>query len=543
MSRPTRTLPLLTLAVIGCSGAPSTSSRTVAPAPRTAAHGVITADELRRDLFAFAADSFRGRETGTSDANRAAAFIARRVQLLGLEPGGDSLYMQRVPLIRQKFGRATRIAVTWGNQTRVLRLGADVAPLTNFGGDVPDPRRSADGDMVFVGYGPTTDDEAAQLAGVDLAGKVVVLLHGAPAGTDPDQVKTLESSRVLGRRIGYLWRANPAGFVVLFTGTAADIYEQLSPELLHGVLAQGQEEAVAGGNARVMPMVVIGVARRGSPLLPAKWPADMRVQSLGRHFTGRIEIQREPFTGYNVVAVVRGRDPRLSKTYVAFGAHYDHIGVLHDAGLADGDPAADSIANGADDDGSGTVALLAIARQMTVARPRRSVLFVWHVAEEKGLLGSEYFTNHSPVPIDSIVAQFNADMIGRNDSNTLALVGPRAAPNYQSWRLGMIVDSVNRAYPRPFHIDRQWDSPDDPEEIYQRSDHYSYAKKGIPIIFFTTGPHGDYHRVSDSPSKIDYDKLSRVARLMMDAGLAVANRASRPTSDAVPPPPVSSRQR
>ena len=167
-----------------------------------------------------------------------------------------------------------------------------------------------------------------------------------------------------------------------------------------------------------------------------------------------------------------------------------------------------------------------------VSRPRRSVLFVWHVGEEKGMLGSSYFTSHPTVPIDSVVTQFNADMIGRN-ANSLALVGPRAAPNYLSWRLGIIVDSVNRALENPFRIERKWDDPDDPEHIYQRSDHYNYAKKGIPIIFFTTGMHPDYHRVTDEPSKIDYDQLARVSRLMLEAGLVVANRSSRPTSEAL----------
>jgi Zn-dependent M28 family amino/carboxypeptidase len=279
-----------------------------------------------------------------------------------------------------------------------------------------------------------------------------------------------------------------------------------------------------------MPMVLFGVARAGSPLLPAKWPNDARPQELGRRFSGHLEVQRQAFTGYNVAAVVRGRDQRLNKSYLAYGAHYDHIGILRREELGEKANPLDSIANGADDDGSGSVALLAIARQMQLNRPRRSVLFVWHVAEEKGMLGSAYFTEHPTVPIDSIVAQFNADMIGRNEANTLALVGPRAAPNYLSWRLGMIVDSVNRAYPIPFRIDRQWDDPDNPEHIYQRSDHYNYAKKGIPIVFFTTGLHRDYHAVSDEASKIDYDKMSRIARLMLDAGYAVANRTSRPTS-------------
>lgn len=158
------------------------------------------------------------------------------------------------------------------------------------------------------------------------------------------------------------------------------------------------------------------------------------------------------------------------------------------------------------------------------------------------MLGSAYFTDHATVPIDSIVAQFNADMIGRNDPNTVSLVGPRAAPNYLSWRLGMIVDSVNRANPKPFMVDRAWDDPTNPDQIYQRSDHFNYAKKGIPIIFFTTGLHADYHKVSDEPSRIDYEKLARVARLMLDAGYAVANRPSRPISDILPRP-VSTRDR
>ena len=529
------------LLVAACSGTPASSPRTSSAAPRASAYGAITADELRRDLFAFAADSFRGRETGTPDANRAAAFLARRVQQLGLEPAGDSLYMQRVPLVRQRLTRLTRLTVTMNNQTRVLRLGADVAPFISFGDELPEPLRSAEGDMVFVGYGPTTEEEAAQLATVALEGKVVVLLHGAPAGTKAEEAKQLESSTMMGRRLGYLWRSRPAGFIVLMTGGAADVYSHIAPELLRSVVAAGNDQAIVDP-LRTMPLILVGIARRGSPLLPARWPNDMRVQELGRRFNGRIDVQREAFTGYNVVAVVRGRDPRLNKTYLAYGAHYDHIGVLRDAGTSDSDPPVDSIANGADDDGSGSVALLAIAKQMAAVRPKRSVLFVWHVAEEKGLLGSEYFTEHSPVPMDSIVAQLNADMLGRNDPNTVALVGPRAAPNYLSWRLGMIVDSVNRAYPSPFHIDRQWDSPDDPDQVYERSDHYSYAKKGVPVIFFTTGPHADYHRVTDEASKVNYDKLARVTRLLLDAGSAVANRTSRPTSDAMAPA-VSTRSR
>jgi Zn-dependent M28 family amino/carboxypeptidase len=225
----------------------------------------------------------------------------------------------------------------------------------------------------------------------------------------------------------------------------------------------------------------------------------------------------------------------MNGTYVAYGAHFDHIGIQPPTN-------GDSIANGADDDGSGSVALLAIARafQNAPTRPRRSMLFVWHGGEEKGLLGSAYFTAHPTVPIDSMVAQINADMIGRNGSasegarpgpgaeHTLFIVGPAAAENGQSRVLGQIVDSVNARRATPFRFNREWDSPTHPERIYFRSDHYNYAKKGIPVVFFTTGLHEDYHKVTDEPSKIDYAKLARVATLMHDVVVAVGNRRTRP---------------
>jgi Zn-dependent M28 family amino/carboxypeptidase len=237
-------------------------------------------------------------------------------------------------------------------------------------------------------------------------------------------------------------------------------------------------------------------------------------------------------TAVNVVGVVRGRDPALRSTYVAFGAHYDHIGVQAPGGIPGteaGATAVDSIANGADDDGSGSVTLLALARAFQQGpRPRRSVLFVWHVGEEQGLLGSDYFAAHPTVPLDSVVAQLNADMIGRNAPDSLFVVGPRAAPKGQSRRLGEIVDSVNATLRPPFAINREWDSPTHPEQIYYRSDHYSYARRGVPIVFLTSGLHEDYHRVSDEAAKIDYDKLARVGRLLLEVGRAVGDGAERP---------------
>ena len=501
--------------------------------------GSINAAELRRDLFIIADDSFRGRETGTPEARRAAAFIARRVQQLGLEPAGDSLYLQRVPMVRETFAGTTQLTVTFNNgQRQNLRLGTDITPFISIGSDAPPPSRSVDGDVLFVGSGPDDEKQMMALLPLNPQGRVLVMSAMTPEKplTDPAARALRDSLMIM--RVARLIALHPAAVVVLLTGDAETSYRRQVRTMLRDISLEGPEPADTG---RQIPMMVFGPARRGSPLLPARWPNDMTPQVLDRRFTAHVEVNRTPFTAYNVVAVVRGHDPKLNKTFLAYGAHYDHIGILP-AEMRPGQRALrDSIANGADDDGSGSVALLAIAQQMVVSRPRRSVLFVWHVGEEQGMLGSSYFTAHSPMPIDSIVAQFNADMIGRNEPNTLGLVGPRAAPKYQSWRLGMIVDSVNRALPSPLHIERKWDDPDDPEHIYKRSDHYSYAKKGIPIIFFTTGEHDDYHRVSDEASKIDYDKMARVAQLMLEAGLVVSNRSTRPTSEALTES-LSSRQ-
>lgn len=296
---------------------------------------------------------------------------------------------------------------------------------------------------------------------------------------------------------------------------------QLLPGVLRSV-SLAQDRAEVPEDARPLPLILVGRLRAGSPLLPSGWPGDDRPQVLtGRRLNAQLDLRRERFTGYNIAAIARGTDPALNRSYVAFGSHYDHIGIL---------PAinGDSIANGADDDGSGTIAMLDVARAFRERPTRRSALFVWHTGEEKGLLGSEYFTNRPTVPIDSIVAQINADMIGRNAPQLLYVVGPAAAPRGQSRRLGQMVDSVNATLAMPFAFNREWDSPTHPENIYERSDHFNYAQKGIPIVFFTSGLHDDYHKVSDDISKIDFAKLTRVGELMFRTGQAVGNRAARP---------------
>lgn len=522
-----RASALLILATAACTRGAARPAPAPAPLPSASADvgaNAITAQELRQDLFVFASDSFRGREAGTADAFRAARFIADRLGALGLEPAGDSGYYQRVPLTREGLGPTSKFTVTTPEGVKALSLGEDLVPLLSLGVGAPLPKIMAEGDIVFAGYGLKIPElRRDDLAGLDLAGKTVVFVNGAPSGLDSAKRAQYENPASIGLRLQLLAQKNPAAIIILLTGKPAEEYDQLAMQALQGSMTVGT--AAAPANApRLLPMMLVGVAKAGSPFLPAGWPASDKAQPLaGRKFSGAVQADRQTLTGYNVVAIVRGSDPALNHTYVAFGAHLDHIGIQKPVN-------GDSIANGADDDGSGSMGILAIARAMmrTSPKPRRSSLFVWHTGEEKGLLGSSWFTDHPTVPLDSVVAQLNADMIGRNASDSLYLVGPNAAPNGQSKVLGGIVDSVNLAMAMPFKINREWDSLTHPEHIYERSDHYNYAKHGVPIVFFTSGLHDDYHKVSDSPDKIDYDKLTRVSRLIYRAGVAVANRPTRP---------------
>jgi Zn-dependent M28 family amino/carboxypeptidase len=257
---------------------------------------------------------------------------------------------------------------------------------------------------------------------------------------------------------------------------------------------------------------------------------------LGKTLSLSVLGQVESGKTQNVVAIWPGTDPTLKEEYIALGAHYDHIGV--------GRPNAqgDAINNGADDDGSGTVSLLAMCEALArnKVKLKRSLIFVWHCGEEKGLWGSEYFTNKPTVPIDKIIAQLNIDMIGRSKQsgdtnprnanlsgpNTIYVIGSRKL----STQLGDLVDGVNGNFLQ-IEFDYRYDDPADPNRFYFRSDHYNYARKGIPIAFWFDGVHEDYHRVSDEVSKIDFTKIEKVARTVFVTASVLADAPARPKVD------------
>jgi Zn-dependent M28 family amino/carboxypeptidase len=256
------------------------------------------------------------------------------------------------------------------------------------------------------------------------------------------------------------------------------------------------------------------------------------------------EIVRTQLT-HNVAAIVEGSDPQLKNTYVAFGAHYDHVGYSEGDAVSTANGARriaapqsgfvkrgaenDRIWNGADDDGSGTVAMMALAKAFAEGpRPKRSLLFVWHAGEERGQLGSRFFADYPTVPLSSIVTELNIDMVGRNrddkssESQTVYLVGSE---------LDAVTRAANASLPQPLTLNYEFNDPTDPEQLYFRSDHYSYAAKGIPVIFFTTGLHPDYHMNTDEVSKIEFDKMARIGALIYETGRRVANLDHPPARD------------
>jgi hypothetical protein len=508
---------------LGCARPAAAPAPPPANAGEVRGESAVTVADLRRDLYIFADDSFRGRDAATGDAARAARFLAAQAAAIGLEPAGDSgTFLQRVPIVREYLGAASRVTVTMPNGTsQILAIGPQLLPAIALGEDVPLPKLDAEGDLVFGGYGAAVPGAPDELADQSIAGKAVVFVMETPPGIPADARAAFEREHPVAERIARLAERGPSAIIVLMSGRAAQMMPAIAAEIRDSAPRLGEFTPAV---PRTMPMVLYADPKGASPFLPAGWPAPGKPRTLtGRRLSAHIDYHYTMVPAFNVVGIRRGADPALRGGFVAFGAHLDHIGIQRPE-------RGDSIANGADDDGSGSVALLAIARAAVAQRPppRRSMLFVWHTGEELGLYGSEWFTAHPAVPLDSIVAQLNADMIGRNAPDSLYLVGPHAAPNHQSLVLGQIVDSVNKSLARPFIINREWDSPSHPEQIYYRSDHYNYARNGIPVVFFTSGLHADYHQVSDEPAKIDFTKLSRVAAFIFDVGLAVADRDARP---------------
>jgi len=535
-----------------------------APEPTTAA---ITPADLMTRLYIFADDSMMGREVGSPYHLKATAYIEAEARRLGLLPAGDSgTYFQNLPVFDHSLSPKTSIAI--GGKS--FAVGTDFVPRDNslFGGTV----RSIDNTQVIFGGTLTLPVDTTKLVAPAAAeGKFVVMA----VGNGPD-----------GKPLIAGYRQPLTGYYLKSAAVAVVALEGFEPDQRKALLepSEGLDDAPPGGGAPDMLPAFLYVTRAmGAALAGGPLDSLKRGTPGGGTIRGAIIFDSTRAPARNVVAVLKGSDPKLAGEYVAIGAHNDHIGfnhtpVDHDSlrafdavvrpqGEDDRDrpatadeqkrirqildslrkknpPRLDSIYNGADDDGSGTVATLEIAEAFArgTTKPKRSILFVWHAGEEKGLWGSQYFTDHPTVPRDSIVAQLNMDMIGRGASYDVKGGGPTYVQLIGSRRLstelGDLVEAVNKTEPRPFKIDYQFDANGHPQQYYCRSDHYEYARYGIPIAFFSTGGHRDYHEVTDEPQYIDYDHLTRVATLVYHIALRVADLDHRHVVDHPKPNPM-----
>ncbi|GBC93562.1 Aminopeptidase S [bacterium HR15] len=499
------------------------------PAWMTSAES-ITPTDLQAHLEFIASDALEGRDTPSRGLNLAGMYLVSHLKRLGLQPGGENGTYYQALTIRTDRVKTESSVVRLGE--REFRYGegfiARAIPL------------SLTAPLVYVGYGWTNHAQSIDpYKGLDVRGKVLVVLNGFPRSVAQVGLERAEgegwiSPEENARRRGAkaILRIDPALMTRLDRQSrmwarrlVVEELERDEPGLPLIIPSRELLDALCQGE-EVSAEELIQRAQAGEAGEPFLFRASKRLQ-----IEIAVETTREQ--ARNVIAIVEGRDPVLKNEYVAVGAHLDHVGMGTPR-----QPGEDVIFNGADDDGSGTVALLEMAEAFAHgARPRRSVLFVWHVGEEKGLWGSRLFTEKPTVPLQNIIAQVNIDMIGRSrlpgdqsrrnadlsEPDEIYVIGPRLA----SPDLGKVLDQVNAQYLH-LRLNPRYDDPNDPERLYYRSDHYSYASKGIPVIFFFSGLHEDYHRPSDQVEKIDFEKMAKVTRTIFGLVWTLAEQEERP---------------
>jgi len=465
------------------------------------AAGTITKADVARRIAIIADDSMMGRDTPSPGLEMTAQYIASEFRRFGLRPGGDSgTWFQRFPLVLKR-----RLAEqSYVEFTQVEGEGSIVLPYsTSVRHWAGEPSGPVSGELVLLGG----RIQAAELPSDSvLKGRMLVWI----ADTSMQQA----GGEIFARAM----QAGARGMIVISNRDTAD-FAKLAAAAASQVMVTR-----AGAGARDMPLALS--VPEGA--IVAQFPDAAQTFAQFRAAPQTISqvlpdwevsvVVKDTVLGAasspNVVGIVEGTDPKLKHEYIVFSAHMDHIGITPGR--------ADSINNGADDDASGTIGIVELAEAFSRkgAAPKRSLIFLTVSGEEKGLWGSEHFVNQPPVPLTQIIANINVDMIGRNWTDTIAVVGREHSD------LGQTLDRVAAR-----HRELRMTPVNDPwpeERIFYRSDHYNFAKKGVPILFFTSGLHPDYHAVSDAPDKIDAEKEARLLQLVFYLGQEVGNGAARP---------------
>ena len=526
----------------------------------------ITPEDLAAHLYLFASDLFEGRETATRGQKLAAHYLASQYRKMGVQPKGtaptDNLqapeaYFQPFPLYGRRLASA-QLAVEAGGETMTTTFGPDAKggeAYLAFGN-----MQATSAPVVFAGYGITDeelgyDDYAAlREAGIDATGKWLMMLRDEPLASEDESLLptadgkpskwTMQTFEKLRAAFG---AGGPAG--ILLVGDVGPRGVDMAERVMQRAEAIQQDVGNLSLNEGVgsrpfPPIYVISQTLANQILAPtgqtvAALQADIDddltpvvMDVPGATVSSEIAFETFETSSENVVAFIEGSDPVLKDEVVVISSHYDHIGIDP---VADGD----QINNGADDDGSGTVTILEIAEAFEQARrdgygPRRSVLFLNVSGEEKGLLGSAFYTDIEPVvPLANTVANLNIDMIGRHDPTH---PDPASAEDYVyiigsnliSQELHDINVRANEVTGTDVVLSERFNSKDDPNQFYRRSDHWNFGKNNIPFIFFFTGTHEDYHQPGDEAHKIDYERMARIGQLIFATAWQVANQDAPP---------------
>ncbi len=502
-----------TLAVLSLAAAPLAAQMQNGSAAVTRAAGTITEADVARRVHIIAHDSMGGRDTPSRGLELTAQYIADEFKRLGLKPGGENgTYFQRYPITSSQLDvAASHIGFMYGGK----HVHAEFAKDARRNGG-PVPAAGTGGPAVLIA-GPL---DAKALDTAALRDKVVLwvvdMTKPMPAG-----------SSTLGPA---LIAAGAKAIIVVSNRDSTAFAQRLA--------GQSRPVTTLGGAASgpiTVPFVEVHervltdmFTTAGTSAAEARASTTPLVRALeGVRVMVDMKETRKEASAPNTIGILEGSDPTLKNEYMVYSAHMDHDGIRTPrAGTTD------SIWNGADDDASGTVGIVELAEAFAQqgARPKRSIIFMTVSGEEKGLWGSRWFSDHPTVPITSIVANFNLDMIGRNSgkskgdvkqwSDTIVVIGKEHSD------LGATLNRVNAAHPelRMNAIDDIWPE----EQFYRRSDHYNFARKGVPILFFFNGTHDDYHEPSDTPDKIDAEKESRILQLLYFLGQEVGNAAERP---------------
>ena len=514
----------------------------------------VTAKQLSDYLYFVASDEMEGRDTPSRGLDTVAKFIGMNLSRWGFKPAGDDgTFYQKMALRRDAVDPAATNVQIGGQK---FSYGDDLVRVSGTQSGTMTAK------VVFAGNGWMIKSKGLNpYEGLDVKGKIIAVygegqpsqrsLVPMPAGVTQADLPNAGRGTEWADAATYARNNGAAGVLVLPSKFFADNWSMVTQNFGRNRLvvdklappAPAQTGAPAPTVFIASPKLAnaLFAGESGNPLAGAT-----NSFSLNKDFTFSIGTKTETVWTQNVVALWEGSDPTLKSEMVAIGAHYDHVGVNLNA------PGPDKIWNGADDDGSGTVAVLSIAEALAKApkRPKRSVLFVWHCGEEKGLWGSEYFNKFPTVDIKKVIAQLNIDMIGRSKKagnteprdkdlsgeNTIYVIGK----DMMSSTLGAIVDGANKGYLNMTY-DTRYDDPKDTNRFFFRSDHFNYAVNGIPIAFWFDGVHVDYHGAGDTADKIDYPRMEKITRTIFLTLWELTDLKERPKIDKQLPPELQAR--